>query len=80
MFQPPAKRPLPDIRDDEEKADVPRILAVLRPERPVRHAHDRGADFAPGRRSRPRWSAHAGLPGRLEPRNAAQTTFRGGLR
>ena len=44
MFRPPVDRPPPDSRDEEEKADVARILAVLPPEHPARQAHERGVD------------------------------------
>lgn len=34
MFRPPVDRPPPDIRDDEEKAYVARILAALAEDHP----------------------------------------------
>jgi hypothetical protein len=40
----PDDRPPPDIRDDEEKADVARILAALPADDPARRAHERGVD------------------------------------
>lgn len=44
MFRPPVDRPPPDIRDDEEKAKVARILAALPADHPARLAHERGVD------------------------------------
>ena len=44
MFKPPADRQPPDTRDDEEKAEVARILAGLPPDHPARAAHERGED------------------------------------
>jgi hypothetical protein len=44
MFRPPADRPPPDTRDEQEKADVARILAVLPPDHPAREAHKHGVD------------------------------------
>jgi len=44
MFQPPTDRPPPDIRDDEEKADVARILDALPEDHPGWEAHRRGTD------------------------------------
>jgi hypothetical protein len=44
MWKPPAELPPPDIRDDEEKAEVARILSVLPTDHPARVAHERGAD------------------------------------
>src|SRR4051812_404218 len=41
---PPVDRPPPDTRDDEEKAEVARILADLPPDHPAPAAHERGAD------------------------------------
>jgi hypothetical protein len=38
----PVDRPPPDIRDDEEKDEVARILAVLPIEHPARLAHREG--------------------------------------
>jgi hypothetical protein len=44
MFQPPADGPVPDVRDEEEKAQVTRILSVLPEDHPARAAHRCGAD------------------------------------
>jgi hypothetical protein len=44
MFRPPVDRPPRDFRDEEEKAEVARILAVLPPDHPARLAHERGID------------------------------------
>lgn len=44
MFRAPVDRPPQDIRDDEEKADVGRILSVLAADHPARLAHEQGAD------------------------------------
>jgi hypothetical protein len=44
MFRPPVDRPPPDTRDDEEKAAVTEILAVLPADHPARVAHERGTD------------------------------------
>ena len=44
MFKPPANKPPPDFRDDEEKAEVARILSVLPAEHPARVAFAQGRD------------------------------------
>lgn len=44
MWKPPADKPPPDIRDDEERAEVARILSSLPGDHPARIAADRGAD------------------------------------
>lgn len=44
MWKPPTNRPPPDIRDDEERAEVTRILAALPDDDPARIAADRGTD------------------------------------
>jgi|1185.fasta_scaffold1020023_1 hypothetical protein len=44
VFRAPVDAPPPDIRDDEEKADVARILGVLPADHPARAAHDAGTD------------------------------------
>jgi hypothetical protein len=44
MFRPPADGPVPDVRDDEEKAEVARILCVLPEDHPAHAAHRSGAD------------------------------------
>lgn len=44
MFRTPTECPPPDIRDEEEKAEVSRILAALPPGHPARKAHERGED------------------------------------
>jgi hypothetical protein len=41
MFRPPVDRPPRDFRDEEEKAEVSRILAVLPPDHPARVARGR---------------------------------------
>ena len=44
MFRPPAHGPVPDVRDEEEKAEVTRILSVLPEDHPAHAAHRAGAD------------------------------------
>lgn len=44
MYRPPADQPLPDLRDEEERGDVDRILSVLPEGHPALEAHQRGAD------------------------------------
>ena len=47
MFRPPEDRRPIDIRDEEEKADVARVLAILPANHPARVAHERGTDTIP---------------------------------
>lgn len=44
VFRPPMDRPAPDIRDDEEKAEVSRILSALPADHAARLAHQQGVD------------------------------------
>ena len=45
MYKPPPdKAPLPDKRDEEEKAEVGRIIAALPKDHPAHDAHRRGMD------------------------------------
>lgn len=44
MWKPPADKPPPDIRDEEEKAEVARLLSALAEDHPARIAAARGAD------------------------------------
>lgn len=44
MFRPPTDKPPPDVRDDDEKAEVARILARLPEGHPALEAFERGVD------------------------------------